>query len=276
MIPLCDLHIHTTFCDGKNTPEEMVLEAIRRGCHTIGFSGHAPTSVLWDPDWCIDERKLTDYCLEIQRLKKKYTEQIEILLGLELDYFSPKPSFACDYLIGSVHYTKPPQDYVSVDSGYDMLKAPLDDYYDGDILALARDFYTNTAQIVKRTNCTIVGHFDLLTKYNEKYSYLNEEDPRYRKLAIDALDCVLENDVFIEINTGAMARGQRSLPYPAPFLLKRIAEKNGKVILSSDAHQTAHLLYAFKDAVEYAGASGIRELWIYRDHKFDSIPIGTF
>ena len=36
-----DLHVHTTFSDGKNTPEEIVLEAIRRGMDTIGFSDHS-------------------------------------------------------------------------------------------------------------------------------------------------------------------------------------------------------------------------------------------
>ena len=35
-------HTHTTYCDGKSTPEEIVLEAIRFGMDTIGFSGHSP------------------------------------------------------------------------------------------------------------------------------------------------------------------------------------------------------------------------------------------
>ena len=42
MIP-CNYHTHTCFCDGKDTPEEMVLEAIRLGCKALGFSGHSHT-----------------------------------------------------------------------------------------------------------------------------------------------------------------------------------------------------------------------------------------
>ena len=34
-------HTHTTYCDGANTPEELVLEAIRLGCPELGFSGHS-------------------------------------------------------------------------------------------------------------------------------------------------------------------------------------------------------------------------------------------
>ena len=33
-----DLHVHTTFCDGKNTPEEVVLTAIEMGLCKLGFS----------------------------------------------------------------------------------------------------------------------------------------------------------------------------------------------------------------------------------------------
>ena len=36
-----DLHMHTVFSDGKNTAEEMVLEAIRRGLETVGISDHS-------------------------------------------------------------------------------------------------------------------------------------------------------------------------------------------------------------------------------------------
>ena len=36
-----NLHTHTTFCDGKNTPEDVVKEAMERGFDIIGFSAHA-------------------------------------------------------------------------------------------------------------------------------------------------------------------------------------------------------------------------------------------
>ena len=36
-----NFHTHTTFCDGKDTPEQMVLAAIQKGFSALGFSGHA-------------------------------------------------------------------------------------------------------------------------------------------------------------------------------------------------------------------------------------------
>ena len=46
-----DLHVHTTYCDGKNTPEEVVLSAIEKGVERLGFSGHAYTS--FDESYCM-------------------------------------------------------------------------------------------------------------------------------------------------------------------------------------------------------------------------------
>ena len=36
-----NLHTHTTFCDGKDTPEELIEAAIAKGFDSIGFSGHS-------------------------------------------------------------------------------------------------------------------------------------------------------------------------------------------------------------------------------------------
>ena len=38
-----DFHLHTTFSDGKHTPEEMIRAALDMGMKRIGISDHAPT-----------------------------------------------------------------------------------------------------------------------------------------------------------------------------------------------------------------------------------------
>ena len=274
MIPLCDLHTHTCFCDGKHTPEEMVQAAIQRGCHTLGFSGHAPTDVRGgDTDWWIATEKLCSYRNEVLRLKHAYGTQLEILLGFELDYFSPKLDFGCDYTIGSVHYVKVAGEYIPVDATPEILKDAVDRLYGGSFVAYAKDYFTLVSQVVEKTHCDIVGHLDLLTKFNEKYPYFCESDTTYQAMALEALDCVLEKDVFIEINTGAISRGWRTTPYPAPFILRRIVEKNGKLVLNSDSHSAEHLLFAFEDAVKLARACGVKELWVYESQTFRSMSI---
>ena len=50
---LCNYHTHTIYCDGNNTPEEVVVAAIQKGFYSIGFSGHAYTS--YDLRYCMKD-----------------------------------------------------------------------------------------------------------------------------------------------------------------------------------------------------------------------------
>ena len=54
-----NLHTHTVFDDGKNTPMEMAQAALEAGLSSLGFSGH---SVLpWDNDWAMTEESERAY-----------------------------------------------------------------------------------------------------------------------------------------------------------------------------------------------------------------------
>ena len=272
MIPLCNLHTHTTYCDGQNSPEDMILSAIRQGCHTLGFSGHAPADMWGSKEWTIPAEKMTAYRDELLALKEKYAPQIEVLVGLELDYYSPKPDWV-EYTIGSVHQLKLDNGIeIPVDLDYHQVQDLVGKAYGGNFLAYARDFYALSADVANRTGCEIVGHFDLLTKFNEKYHFLDESDRRYQSMALEALDAVMEKDVLFEMNTGAISRGWRTTPYPAPFLVQRMAEKGARVILNSDSHAADTILFGFENAVEYARANGLHELWVYKNGQF--VPFG--
>lgn len=272
-IPMCDLHTHTTFCDGKNTAEEMALWAISLGLETIGFSGHSPLDIEGTREWCILKEEMGKYRGEILRLKEKYKDKINILFGIEQDSFSAPVDMDFDYKIGSVHYVKKGEKHIAVDLDYTALMREIDECFGGDIMAFVADYYALCANVVEMTRCDIVGHFDLITKFNEKYSYIAEDDKKYRSIALSALDAVMENDVMIEINTGAISRGYRKTPYPSRFILERIAQKGGKVVLNSDSHSTKGLLCAFEDSVEYARSCGVRELWVYRKDGFVPLSI---
>ena len=70
LIPKCNLHTHTSFCDGENTAEELVLAATQQGMETLGFSGHAFTS--FDPECSMSRANTERYRQQILRLKKQY------------------------------------------------------------------------------------------------------------------------------------------------------------------------------------------------------------
>ena len=71
---LANYHTHSTFCDGKSTPEEMVLAAMERGFSALGFSGHGYTP--FDLHSCMSDTR--GYISEIKRLKEKYKNKIQI------------------------------------------------------------------------------------------------------------------------------------------------------------------------------------------------------
>ena len=95
-----DLHTHTFFSDGANSPEEMIDAALEKGLTCIGFSDHS--HVDWD-ECGMTEENTEAYRREIARLKRSRGAEIEIRCGLERDYYSDDDR-EYDDVIGSVHW----------------------------------------------------------------------------------------------------------------------------------------------------------------------------
>ncbi len=264
MIPKFNLHTHTTYCDGKNTAEEMVLSAIALGCEGIGFSGH---SFIGEDDfWTMTREGTEKYIAEINALKKKYEDKIEILLGIEYDIQSEVDTTPYDYIIGSVH--RVPVGQFDVDHTVPILKKMVDQYFGGDFYALCDVYYRELSRVVDKTDCDIVGHFDLVTKFNEDGSLFDENDMRYRDAAFGCLDVLVKKDVIFEINTGAISRGYRKAPYPSKMILKRMVELGCKITLTTDCHSAADILCAYDEALEYARECGVSEMYFPKNKVF--------
>lgn len=273
---LQNLHTHTVYGDGKNTPEEMALGAAAAGCAALGFSEHAPFPPEIDPEGCtILPEQVPAYRAEVLRLREKYGGRLDIFLGLEQDVDSPPPQ-PCDYLIGSVHGVWKDGVYLSVDASPESFAQYARDYFGGDFYAFAEAYYRREAQVAAQTGCQIIGHFDLFTKFNEGGRLFDEGSPRYRKAALEALEAVMEQDVIFEINTGAISRGYRTAPYPSPFLLRAIREKGGRVCVTSDSHSARTITCAFPQAARLARECGFRETWLLGSGGFYAADLEDF
>ncbi|MGX8698937.1 MAG: histidinol-phosphatase [bacterium] len=235
---LRDLHVHTTFCDGKSTPEEIVLAAIEKGMTTLGFSGHSHTA--FDKSWCMSVSGTAAYRREVARLREKYRGQIEILCGVEQDYFSDASTEGYDYVIGSVHYVRIGEEYIPIDESPELL-ARFDPY------ELAARYYALVGDVVEKTGCQIIGHFDLITKFQEVCSRFDEADPRYVRAWQAAAERLIPTGAAFEINTGAISRGYRTSPYPALPILSYLKAHGARLLLSSDSHHRDTLLYGFEE-----------------------------
>jgi len=273
MYPRSNLHTHSVFCDGKNTPEQMVQAAISQGFVSIGFSGHSFTPC--DPSYCMLPESTEQYIAEINRLKAAYQGKIQIYLGTERDYYTDQAEYRhnFDYIIGSVHYVFKQRSCIAIDHGQAIQEDAVRELYNGDWLSLMRDYYDLMAKLPERVHPNIIGHFDVITKFNEGNKLFDMDCKAYRNMAREAMDAILPHCHLFEMNTGAIARGKRTLPYPAPFLLEHLHDRGGEIIINSDCHDCDYLSCSFEQAAQIARQAGFTAAKILLDGKFTNVKL---
>ena len=256
-----NVHSHTTFSDGRDSAEDMVRAALALGFHTLGFSEHSPADY---DDSAMPADRESAYCAEARRLRRRYAGQIDVLLGLEHDWYSPAAADGYDFTIESVHYLRPGGAYFSVDWTRPKLEAAIREFYGGDPYALCRDYFQTVCASIEGTDADILGHIDLVMKFNEARDLFDDADPRYLEGALACATLAAKSGRLVEINSGAVARGYRKAPYPGAAMLRRIREAGGRIILSSDCHDARFLDCHFAESAALAKACGFKTAWEYR------------
>ena len=209
-----NFHTHTTFCDGKSTAEEMVQRALELGFDRLGFSGHCYT--WFDPEFHMDTEA---YFAELHRLQEAYRGRLEIFCGLEGETLGHGEGYEkAEYIIGSTHYLKTGEEFLSFDNTEEELTRMCREYFGGDYYRLCRAYFETTAKTIdsirenlkRQQECLLTspknagkgaaadaegpgngvtekrsaplmfaGHFDLVTRFNDAMHFVDEEDPRY-------------------------------------------------------------------------------------------------
>ena len=261
IITRSNVHSHTTFADGRDTAEEMVRAALALGFHTLGFSEHGHADY--------DDNSMTlaeegAYRSEIRRLKEKYEGRLNILLGYEHDWLSPANVSEYEYYIESVHYVDRDGALFCVDNTREKLVNAARTLYGGDMYALCRDYFRTVCESIQGTGAAIIGHIELVMKFNEARDLFDDADPRYLGPALACAEVAARSGRLVEINSGAISRGYRTQPYPSAAMLRRVAECGGRIIFTSDCHNSDYLDCNFAQSAELARACGFRTAWEYR------------
>ena len=268
---LSTMHSHTTYCDGDNTPSEMAEAAYKLGFVSYGFSAHS--TLPFNAGYEIKKEDEEAYREDVLKLKTEYDGKMEILLGLELDADSSKPDFNYDYLISSVHQLHINGNWYAVDH----CKADFDKCISafGGMDNTLKAFYSATVKAALRDNIDIVGHIDLIGKFNETNEYFDPTDKRYLDLVFSTIDAILEKrtDIVFEVNTGAISRGYRTTPYPDSFIIKEMKRLGFGVVISSDCHQKHLMDCWFTEAEELLRACGYKERHILTKEGFVPVPL---
>ena len=253
----------------------MIERAIQLGFHSLGFSRHSYTPFS-EYNTKTDEQALAsrlEYIRDIESLKAEYSDRIKIFLVYEFDLYSPEAPIGFEYVIGSMHYPIHNGHYVNMDRDAEAVRKIIREDFGGDGLMYAKNFYENAAKLPDIYPFDIVGHFDLVTKHSEKYSFFDTDSHQYNSYALEALCAVAEKIKIFEVNTGAIARGYRTTPYPAPFIMQAIKDLGCDIIISSDCHNMDYLDCYFDEALEYAKSFGFNHIMELTDDCFLPVKI---
>lgn len=267
-----NLHIHSTYADGNDTPEEMIVAAIKRGFDSIGFSEHSYMS--FSP--AVKQMHVEDmdrYKAEIRALKAKYKGVIDVFCGMEFEYYSDVPQDGFDYLIGSVHYLDFDGEILGFDRNLEQTLAYVDTHFGGDGLQFAKRYFEVTATLPKRGNFDILGHFDLITKNNEQGRFIDATSKAYLDAGFEAIHALAGKIPFFEVNTGAISRGYRTTPYPAPAFLKEFKNCGFGALITSDCHDKNHIDCYYEQAEQLLLSAGFTTKWILTDNGFKEVKL---
>ena len=267
-----NLHTHTTYVDGCDTPKEMIEAAVEQGFDSLGFSEHTYLKYSTFPHQLTPE-KAEQYKHEISDLKSKYKEQIDVFCGLELDYYSDVDTESYDYLIGSVHYLDCDGDIVTFDRDLVATQKLIDTRFGGDALKFAKKYFETLARYPEKYSVDIIGHFDLITKNNDAGKFLDTQSKAYLDLGYAAIDALCGKIPFFEVNTGAISRGYKQTPYPQKQFLTELKRRGFGAVITSDCHNKQHLSCGFADAELILREAGFVSKWILTNEGFKEISL---
>ena len=275
-----NLHTHSTFSDGKSSPEDVVIEAINQGIEVLGFSDHSP--VPFENSFAIKNNDIHNYISTIKTLKEKYKDQIDIYCSMEMDFIpgivkdfkKSKDTMGLDYMIGSVHLVGNDIEKLWFIDGskYETYDEGLFNYFDGNIRKGVKTFFYQYNEMIETEEFDIVGHFDKIKMHNRD-RYFTENEKWYRDLVLETLTLIKEKDLIVEVNTRGIYKKRSTDFYPSSWILPIMREMNIPVVISSDAHLPNELTLCFKQAEEALKTAGYKETMCFKNGTFNGIGL---
>ncbi|WP_044417357.1 histidinol-phosphatase HisJ [Halarcobacter anaerophilus] len=255
-----DLHNHTTLCNhATGTMQEYIQRAIELNIDVFGFSDHAP--MPYDPKYRMDISQKNEYEQNIEILKEKYKDKIEILKAYEVDFMQNSSLMLdevlksnVDYLIGSVHFL---QENGSGLWGFDNPEF-IGKYKEKNIDYIWSEYFVAIKEMAKSKLFDIVGHLDLI----KVFKYLPDKD--IKSIALDALKEIKKANMVIEINSAGF-RKPINEPYPSKELLELAFELDIPITFSSDAHKIEQIGFMYESVTAIAREIGYNNCVIFRN-----------
>ena len=275
---LTNYHSHCSFCDGRAPLEEFVKEAIRQGFYSYGVSSHAP--LPFPTQWTMEWGQMEAYLDEFNNLRQKYADEIELYVGLEIDYLNEEsnPSVArftelpLDYRIGSVHLLYDAAgEVVDIDCSPAVFKERVDRHFNGDVLRVIRMYFDRLFRMVELGGFDILGHADKMHYNASCYHPGLLDEPWYEALMKDYFSLVASRGYLVEINTKAY--DSLGTFYPNSRYWELMKEYQIKVLVNSDAHYPERINAGRMEALRLLQAKGFATVAELHQGSWREVPI---
>ncbi|MGI6085031.1 MAG: histidinol-phosphatase [Acetivibrionales bacterium] len=267
-------HTHSRFDDGREDLEAYIISALEGNFQVLGFSCHAP--VIFKTNWHMQKEYFDEYVALTKQLKEKYKNDIEIYTGLETDYYPGCTDWrrknGIEYTIGAIHFLindKTGQN-MSIDGSRKEFENTLEMGFNNDIHALFRAYFAQIREMLMKMTPNIVAHLDVIRKNNPGNIFFSEDDSVYRDEVLKTLDIISLTNTIVEVNTGGMAKGYTSTPYPSKWILEACRDMDIPVMVNSDCHNPDNIDFYYDEAYAILKSIGIKKQRIlYRNEWCD-------
>ena len=276
---LTTLHAHGKYCDGRGELEQFVQTAIERNFRGLGFSSHAPIPV--HSDWTMPEKELPLYLDEIETLKQRYKGQIDLYTGLEIDYvkglISPADArfqkLKLDFSIGSIHSLYDPQTgkHYCVYGPEEEVEHLINATFRGSSKKMIHAYYEASRELLAAGGFSFLGHLDLIKKLNKNSRYFDEASGWYREEIEHTLAVAREHNRMLEVNTGGIARGYITEPYPSPWIIELCGNMGIPLVLNSDAHRHEDIDFHYAETAAIIKKAGCRRLSVLSKNGWEEV-----
>lgn len=275
---LTNYHSHCSYCDGRAPLEDFIKEAIRQGFTSYGISSHAP--LPFPTHWTMEWEQVPAYLAEARRLRQKYAGQIELYIGMEIDYLDEEsnPSVArfrdlpLDYRIGSVHLlTDDAGEVVDIDVAADAFRVLVDERFAGDLDRVIHLYYNRLLRMIALGGFDILGHADKMHYNASCYRPGLLDEPWYEALMRNYFSEIARRDIIVEVNTKALY--MLGTFYPNERYFGLLHELGIRVQVNSDAHFPDKINTGRPEALAALMQAGHREVMELHQGVWAEVPI---
>lgn len=259
-----DLHTHHYRCGhADGNIRDYIEAAIAADLQVIGISDHTPYIGEKEeqafPRIAMGKSELVHYVNEVLELKREYEGRIDVLLGIESDFFPEHAdtykkvlaAYPFDYMIGSIH---------SVGGLSIFNKNRWDGLDKAQHIAVKEDYYQLIQDSARSGMFQILGHIDAM-----KGNYPAFSDIPGGRIIDETLQVIHDCGIAIEINTSGKTKLSGGW-YPADDILERALHFGVDVTFGSDAHKPGRVGDELEQVAQRLREIGFQE-WVYYKNK---------